>query len=84
MNDPTRTAAFDLLTAVLDRGRPIEEALDALPVLDARDRAAAHRLAASVLRRLGTLDAVLEPFLTKRPPLPVRHVLRLGAAAVTA
>ena len=82
MNDPTRTAAFDLLTAVLDRGRPIEEALDALPVLDARDRAAAHRLAASVLRRLGTLDAVLEPFLTKRPPLPVRHVLRLGAAAV--
>lgn len=82
MIDPTRAAAFDLLTAVLDRGRPIEEALDALPVLDARDRAAAHRLAASVLRRLGTLDAVMEPFLSKRPPVPVRHVLRLGAAAV--
>lgn len=82
MTDPTRSAAFDLLTAVLDRGRPIEEALDALPAMDARDRAAGHRLAASVLRRLGTLDAVMEPFLTKRPPVPVRHVLRLGAAAL--
>ena len=68
MTDPTRVAAFDLLTAVLDRGRPIEEALDALPMIDARDRAAAHRLAAAVLRRLGTLDALLEPFLAKRPP----------------
>ena len=82
MTDPTRAAAFDLLTTVLDRGRPIEEALDALPSIDPRDRAAAHRLAASVLRRLGTLDAVMEPYLTKRPPVPVRHVLRLGAAAV--
>lgn len=82
MTDPTRIAAFDLLTAVLDRGRPIEEALDALPMIDARDRAAAHRLAAAVLRRLGTLDALLEPFLAKRPPMAVRHVLRLGAAAL--
>jgi 16S rRNA (cytosine967-C5)-methyltransferase len=82
MADPTREAAFDLLTAVLDRRRPLEEALDALPAMDPRDRAAAHRLAAAVLRRLGTLDAVLEPFLRKEPPEPVRHVLRLGAAGV--
>jgi len=82
MADPTREAAFDLLTAVLDRRRPLEEALDALPPLDGRDRAAAHRLAAAVLRRLGTLDAVLEPLLRKQPPEPVRHVLRLGAAAL--
>ena len=33
MPDPTREAAFDLLTAVLDRRRPLEEALDALPSL---------------------------------------------------
>jgi 16S rRNA (cytosine967-C5)-methyltransferase len=83
MPDPTRDAAFDLLSAVLDRRRTLEDALDALPAgLAARDRAAAHRLAAAVLRRMGTLDAVLEPYLRKQPPDPVRHVLRLGAAAV--
>ena len=80
--DPTREAAFDLLTAVLDRRRPLEEALDALPVLASRDRAAAHRLAAAVLRRMGTLDAVLEPFLRRAPPEPVRCVLRIGAAGL--
>ncbi len=82
MTDPTRDAAFDLLTAVMDRHRPLEEALDALPPLDARDRAAGHRLAAAVLRRSGSLDAVLEPFLTKAPPAPVKHILRLGAAGL--
>jgi 16S rRNA (cytosine967-C5)-methyltransferase len=82
MPDPTRDAAFDLLTAVLDRRRPLEEALDALPPIAARDRAAAHRLVAATLRRLGTLDTVLEPFLKKSPPEPVRHVLRLGAAGL--
>jgi 16S rRNA (cytosine967-C5)-methyltransferase len=82
MADPTREAAFDLLTAVLDRRRPLEEALDALPTAAPRDRAAAHRLAAAVLRRMGTLDAVLEPFLRKVPPDPVRQVLRLGAAGL--
>ena len=56
--------------------------MDALPALAPRDRAAAHRLAAAVLRRMGTLDAVLEPFLRKEPPEPVRHVLRLGAAGL--
>ena len=82
MADPTREFAFDLLTAVLERHRPLEEALDALPAQDARDRAAAHRLAAAVLRRMGTLDAVLEPFLRKEPPEPVRNVLRIGAAGL--
>jgi 16S rRNA (cytosine967-C5)-methyltransferase len=82
MTDPTRDAAFALLTAVLDRHRPLEEALDALPPLEARDRAAAHRLAASVLRRLGSLDAVLEPFLAKAPPPHARTVLRIGAAGL--
>ena len=82
MHDPTREAAFDLISAVLDRHRPLEEALDRLPSLDARDRAAAHRLAASVLRRLGSLDAVLEPLLRKPPPVGVRHILRLGAAGL--
>jgi 16S rRNA (cytosine967-C5)-methyltransferase len=82
MADPTRDAAFDLLSAVVDRKRPLEEALDALPAMAPRDRSAAHRLAAAVLRRMGTLDAVLEPFLRKEPPDPVRHVLRIGAAGL--
>jgi len=77
---PTRRAARDLLAAVLERRRPLEEALDALPRLDPRDRAAAHRIAAAVLRRLGSLDAVLEPFLRREPPPPARHALRIGAA----
>ena len=82
MTDPTRNAAYDLLTAGFERLRPLEEALDALPGIDPRDRAAAHRLAAAVLRRAGTLDAVLEPFLKKAPPAPVRTILRLGAAGL--
>jgi len=82
MSDPTREAAFDLLAAVLERRRPLEEALDGLKSIESRDRAAAHRLAAAVLRRMGTLDAVLEPFLRREPPEPVRNVLRLGAAAL--
>ncbi len=82
MTDPTRLAAFDLLSAVLDKRRTLDEALAALPAIDPRDKAAAHRLAASVLRRAGTLDAALEPFLRKAPPDPVRHILRIGAAAL--
>jgi len=82
LRDPTREIAFDLLSAVLDRRRSLEEALDAAPPADLRDRAAAHRLAAAVLRRMGSLDAVLDPLLTRAPPDAVRHVLRLGAAGL--
>ena len=82
MSDPTREAAFDLLAAVLGQRRPLEDALDSLPPMAARDRSAGHRLAAAVLRRTGTLDAVLAPFLRKAPPDPVRQVLRIGAAGL--
>ena len=81
-SDPTRAIAWDLLHAVLDLRRPLDDALDAQTGFDARDRAAAHRLAAAVLRRMGTLDAVLEPFLQRAPPDGVRHALRLGAAGL--
>lgn len=82
MSDPTRATALALLTAVMERRRPLEEALAALPRMDPRDRAAGHRLAACVLRRMGTLDAVLEPWLKKDPPEPVRMILRIGAAGL--
>ncbi len=80
--DPTRETAYALLTAVLDRRRTLEDAMNALPAMEARDRSAGHRLAAAVLRRTGTLDAVLEPLMRKAPPDAVRHVLRIGAAGL--
>jgi 16S rRNA (cytosine967-C5)-methyltransferase len=70
------------LTAVFERRRTLEDALNALPAMEPRDRAAAHRLAAAVLRRSGTLDAALEPLMRKAPPDPVRQVLRIGAAGL--
>jgi len=80
MDDPTREAALYLITAVLARHTSLDTALDALPGMDARDKAAAHRLAATVLRHTGSLNAVLEPFLLREPPAAVRHILWLGAA----
>ena len=77
--DPTRSVALYLLRTVLNQHRRLEAGLaesDAPP----RDRAAGHRLAAAVLRRLGTLDAVLERWLRRAPPPDVHHILRLGAA----
>jgi 16S rRNA (cytosine967-C5)-methyltransferase len=78
--EAARSAAIALLEAVLGRRRTLEDALDALPRLDPRDRGFAHLLAATVLRRLGTLDAVIEPWLRRAPPEAVRHALRLGVA----
>jgi 16S rRNA (cytosine967-C5)-methyltransferase len=78
--DPTRALAFALLVDVFEHRRPLEDALDRLPAAEPRDRAAAHRLAATVLRRSGTLDAVLEPHVRKAPPERVRLILLLGAA----
>ena len=80
--DPTRRLALALLRGVLEQHRSLEDALAKLPPADPRDRAAAHRLAASVLRHSGTLDAILEPHLKKAPPLPVRLILLLGAAGL--
>ncbi|HTJ90220.1 MAG TPA: transcription antitermination factor NusB [Acidocella sp.] len=81
MRDPTREAAFALLQAVLTKNTSLDVALDALPAMAPRDKAAAHRLAASVLRHTGTLDEVLAAHLRREPPVPVRHILWLGAAA---
>ncbi len=81
-----RGEALDLLRAVLGRGHPLDEALAwsrSLPALPARDRAFARLLVATVLRRLGQIDAVIAHCLDR--PLPkklarVHNVLRLGAA----
>ncbi len=76
----SRSAAISLLETVLGKRRTLEEALETLPPLPSRDRAFTHLLAATVLRRLGTLDTVIEPFLRRPPPGVVRNALRVGAA----
>ena len=82
MSDPTREGAFDLLSAVLEHRRSLEDAFSAVASLEPRDRSAAHRLAAAVMRRGPTLDAVLEPHLRKEPPESVRNILRIGVAGL--
>ena len=78
---PARQTASLLLEAVLEQHRALEEALDSTPnAIEARDKAAGHRIAAAVLRRMGSLDAVMEPFLRRAPPPPALRALRIGAA----
>ena len=83
-----RACALELLAGVLGRARPLEEVFGAalstdFKHLSARDRAFARLLAATVLRRLGEIDAVLGRCLER--PLAggarrVHDILRLGAA----
>jgi len=83
---PAREAAVRLASAVLHHGRSLDEALAKefqSSALAARDRALARLIAATVLRRLGELEAVLSSFLEK--PLPERQgdlwpILLAGAA----
>ena len=83
-----RAIALELLQDVLQRGRPLDEALATnadLSGLEARDRAFARLLTATVLRRLGQIDAAIDARLER--PLPanrniVRDILRLGVAQI--
>ncbi|MFZ5791319.1 MAG: RsmB/NOP family class I SAM-dependent RNA methyltransferase [Pseudomonadota bacterium] len=80
-----RRVALDLLSGALRRRRPLDEAFGAHPALsqlEPRDRAFARTLAATSLRRLGQIDAVLARCLER--PLPAQgaaaqDALRLGA-----
>ena len=71
-----RAGAAALLRAVLQKRRPLDEAFAAeaasgrLAGCEPRDRAFARALAATTLRRLGTIDCVLDALLEK--PLPAR------------
>ncbi len=72
--------------AVLDEGRPLDEALNQTPsfaALAGRDRAFARAMATTALRRLGGIDAVLGQFLERPLPATAAHgraMLRIGAA----
>lgn len=81
-----RHVALDLLGAVLGRERPLDEAIDDSPAmarLSLRDRAFARLLVATVLRRLGQIDALIAACLANPLPpraAPVHDMLRLGIA----
>jgi len=82
----SRRVALSVLQAVLRRVQPLEETLARIPgfeSLDPRDRAFVRLVVATVLRRLGEIDAVLAACVEK--PLPdnadlVSDTLRIGAA----
>jgi 16S rRNA (cytosine967-C5)-methyltransferase len=79
-----REVALDLLDGVLSRRHPLDEALESHPDaarLERRDRAFALNLAATSIRRIGQIDALIDRCLSR--PLPekaagVRDLLRLG------
>jgi 16S rRNA (cytosine967-C5)-methyltransferase len=83
-----RRAATALVHGVLQRGRPLDEALDdpkgPLSALDARDRGLARAIAGVTLRRLGNLRGAIAKFLRK--PLDPRggleSILLTGAAQI--
>ncbi len=84
--DDPRALAHRILQAVLHQRRPLDEALAAAGKLDAlasRDRAFVRLLCATVLRRLGQIDALIDHCLDRplKPKLAeVRDILRLGIA----
>jgi len=80
-----RVAAAELLIAVLDCGRALEDALAetrSFAALEGRDRAFARALATAALRRLGGVNAVLAGFLERPLPDTAQHaraLLHIGA-----
>jgi 16S rRNA (cytosine967-C5)-methyltransferase len=88
MTDNTLAArgiALDLLEAVLRKKTPFDDALDthtSLSGLEPRDRAFVRLLVATVLRRLGQIDALVTGALNRPDPPKggVLDILRLGVA----
>jgi 16S rRNA (cytosine967-C5)-methyltransferase len=75
---PARTAAYDVLRRVFERGSYAEKALQTAALgLDARDRALATRLAYGAVQRRGTLDHLIES-------LAGRPVARLDGSVLAA
>jgi 16S rRNA (cytosine967-C5)-methyltransferase len=86
-----RVAAADILDGVLRRRRPLDEQLDdahadtAFAALPERDRALTRALAATVLRRLGSLRHLIGLFVEQGLPKDAPRVetaLLLGAAQI--
>lgn len=84
----SRFAAFKLLSAVLDKRLMLDQTIDqeeSFAHLAKQDKAFAHMLVATTLRRLGQCDALILRAMThKKLPDPVRllHVIRLGLVQI--
>jgi 16S rRNA (cytosine967-C5)-methyltransferase len=82
----SRNAVLDILGSVLDRYRPLDEAVEAAlgkSDMEARDRAFARLLATTTIRRLGQIDDALGRMVDSKLPLrpaAMMNLLRLGAA----
>lgn len=80
----SRTSAHDILIAVLEEKRPLDEAFDpATKALGPRDRAFVRMLVATTLRHMGRIDLILKDYLETPVPkraIGARHLMRLGAA----
>lgn len=81
-----RTAALDLLDAVLNQKRLLDEALNQTPSfakLAERDRALAQQITRTVLRHLGEIDSIISSFLDKplgKKGLGAVNIMRIGLA----
>ena len=84
---PSRRAALTLLSNVVRKARPFDQLLETEPgflALPPRDRALAHMITATCLRRLGQCDHVIKRFQEKPTSLDphVEDVLRLGITQI--
>lgn len=81
-----RQIAFTILGQVLDTQQPLDQILSAqqkLQALSPSDRGLCRLLVATVLRRLGQIDALWQGCLQRplaKAAAPVAHILRLGVA----
>lgn len=84
---PARRAAAQAVEFVLSRRGRLEDGLDqarGFTAMAPRDRAFARLLAASVIRRLNEIDALLDQFLERKPPPAAMAILRVAAAEMLA
>ncbi|MEE2997353.1 MAG: transcription antitermination factor NusB [Pseudomonadota bacterium] len=83
-----RAQAHTILHDVIDRRRPLDEALQSdkrFAKLEPRDRAFSRNLVATTLRRLGQIDVIIDDCLDR--PLPrsavaARNAIRLGICQI--
>ncbi len=82
-----RGAAASLIAGVLDRRQPLDALLDhdrAFAVLEDRDRRLARAIASTALRRHGTIRALLDRLIERKPPRSRSffHTLEVAAAQI--